>query len=117
MKGGAWLNDPELVRILVTEAPERMDDLIRWGAVFDFTDDDRIAHIDKRGEHRLIFARQQLGNARGQSAEDLAVRVDHMPLPVDFLFLPVKSSSSFTPVHKRRKQTFRLRGPNHSVEL
>jgi len=37
MKGGAYLNDPELVRILTEEAPARMNDLISWGAVFDVT--------------------------------------------------------------------------------
>ena len=34
MKGGAYLNDPALVDALVREAPARMADLIRWGAVF-----------------------------------------------------------------------------------
>ena len=38
MRGGAYLNDPELVRILTEEAPARMNDLISWGAVFDVTD-------------------------------------------------------------------------------
>ena len=35
MKGGAFLNNPDLVRVLVDEAPERFKDLICWGAVFD----------------------------------------------------------------------------------
>ena len=38
LRGGAYLNDPGLVRILVDEAPDRMADLIRWGAVFDVDD-------------------------------------------------------------------------------
>lgn len=38
MKGGAYLNDPDLVRVLTEEAPGRMQDLISWGAVFDVTD-------------------------------------------------------------------------------
>lgn len=38
MKGGAYLNDPELVRVLTEEAPARINDLIAWGAVFDVTD-------------------------------------------------------------------------------
>lgn len=38
MRGGAYLNDPLLVRTLVTESPDRMRDLISWGAVFDVTD-------------------------------------------------------------------------------
>jgi fumarate reductase (CoM/CoB) subunit A len=43
MKGGAYLNDPDLVDILVRDAPLRMADLIRWGAVFDFTEENEIA--------------------------------------------------------------------------
>jgi fumarate reductase (CoM/CoB) subunit A len=38
LRGGAYLNDPGLVRALVDESPERMADLIRWGAVFDVDD-------------------------------------------------------------------------------
>lgn len=35
LKGGAYLNDPELVRILVNEAPERLEELESFGAMFD----------------------------------------------------------------------------------
>jgi fumarate reductase (CoM/CoB) subunit A len=35
LKGGAYLNDPELVRILVEEAPERLEELESFGAMFD----------------------------------------------------------------------------------
>lgn len=35
LKGGAYLNDPELVRILVEEAPERLTELESYGAMFD----------------------------------------------------------------------------------
>ena len=38
LKGGAYLNDRDLVQILVKEAPVRMQDLLEWGAVFDVTD-------------------------------------------------------------------------------
>ena len=31
MKGGAYLNDPELVSTLVNESPDRIMDLISWG--------------------------------------------------------------------------------------
>ena len=37
IRGGAYLNDPELVDILVNEAPERFHELVAWGAVFDRT--------------------------------------------------------------------------------
>ncbi|BDH78698.1 MAG TPA: fumarate reductase subunit A [Methanothermobacter sp.] len=35
MKGGGFLNDPQLVRILVNEAPDRLIDLENYGALFD----------------------------------------------------------------------------------
>lgn len=38
LRGGAYLNDPDLVQVLVDEAPDRMADLIRWGSVFDVDD-------------------------------------------------------------------------------
>jgi fumarate reductase (CoM/CoB) subunit A len=37
LRGGAFLNDPELVEILVQEAPERFQDLLAWGALFDIS--------------------------------------------------------------------------------
>lgn len=35
LKGGAYLNDPELARILVEEAPDRLTELESYGALFD----------------------------------------------------------------------------------
>ncbi len=35
LKGGAYLNDPELARILVDESPDRLVDLENYGALFD----------------------------------------------------------------------------------
>ncbi|HTX61213.1 MAG TPA: FAD-dependent oxidoreductase, partial [Methanobacterium sp.] len=35
LKGGAYLNDPDLVKILVEEAPERLNELEMYGAIFD----------------------------------------------------------------------------------
>ena len=35
MRGGGFLNDPQLVRILVDEAPDRLRDLENYGALFD----------------------------------------------------------------------------------
>ena len=35
LKGGAYLNDPALVEALVHEAPDRVRELVAWGAVFD----------------------------------------------------------------------------------
>jgi fumarate reductase (CoM/CoB) subunit A len=64
LKGGAYLNDPELVRILVKEAPLRMGDLIRWGAVFDYTDTDEIAQRPFGGQRfpRTCYAGDRTGH-------------------------------------------------------
>jgi fumarate reductase (CoM/CoB) subunit A len=64
MKGGAWLNDPELVRILVSEAPERIADLVRWGAVFDVTDACDIAQRPFGGQRfpRTCYAGDRTGH-------------------------------------------------------
>ncbi|HDQ07963.1 MAG TPA: fumarate reductase subunit A [Methanoculleus sp.] len=39
LRGGAYLNDPELAEVLVAESPERFFDLARWGSVFDVAED------------------------------------------------------------------------------
>jgi fumarate reductase (CoM/CoB) subunit A len=64
MKGGAYLNDPELVNILVKEAPLRMGDLVKWGAVFDFTDTDEIAQRPFGGQRfpRTCYAGDRTGH-------------------------------------------------------
>jgi len=64
MRGGAYLNDPDLVERLVTEAPRRMEDLLRWGAVFDMTGDDRLAQRPFGGQRfpRTCFAGDRSGH-------------------------------------------------------
>jgi len=64
LKGGAFLNDPDLVKILVQESPLRMADLIRWGAVFDFTDNDEIAQRPFGGQRfpRTCYAGDRTGH-------------------------------------------------------
>ena len=64
VKGGAYLNDPELVRILAHEAPLRMGDLIKWGAVFDVTDNDEIAQRPFGGQRfpRTCYAGDRTGH-------------------------------------------------------
>jgi len=64
LKGGAYLNDLELVNILVKEAPLRMHDLITWGAVFDFTDNDEIAQRPFGGQRfpRTCYAGDRTGH-------------------------------------------------------
>jgi fumarate reductase (CoM/CoB) subunit A len=64
MKGGAWLNDPDLVRILVEESPRRMEDLLRWGAVFDVTDCCEVAQRPFGGQRfpRTCYAGDRTGH-------------------------------------------------------
>ncbi|MDD1703063.1 MAG: fumarate reductase subunit A [Methanoregula sp.] len=64
LKGGGYLNDPELVKILVQESPKRMEDLIRWGAVFDFTDKNEIAQRPFGGQRfpRTCYAGDRTGH-------------------------------------------------------
>jgi len=64
LRGGAYLNDPGLVDALVTESPLRMNDLIRWGAVFDVTDDRQIAQRPFGGQRfpRTCYAGDRTGH-------------------------------------------------------
>ena len=64
MRGGAYLNDPELVDILVRESPERMADLVRWGAVFDVTPERILAQRPFGGQRfpRTCFAGDRTGH-------------------------------------------------------
>jgi fumarate reductase (CoM/CoB) subunit A len=64
MNGGAWLNNPELVRILVDESPQRMGDLLHWGAVFDVTDCCEVAQRPFGGQRfpRTCYAGDRTGH-------------------------------------------------------
>jgi fumarate reductase (CoM/CoB) subunit A len=74
MKGGAFLNDPELVTILTREAPLRMGDLVKWGAVFDFTDSDEVAQRPFGGQRfpRTCYAGDRTGH------EMMTTLVEHL---------------------------------------
>lgn len=64
MKGGAFLNDPALVEVLVREAPDRIRDLFTWGAVFDLTCDDEVAQRPFGGQQfpRTCYAGDHTGH-------------------------------------------------------
>ncbi|MGB7789115.1 fumarate reductase (CoM/CoB) subunit TfrA [Methanoregula sp.] len=64
LKGGAYLNNPELVDHLVRESPLRMGDLVKWGAVFDFTEDDELAQRPFGGQRfpRTCYAGDRTGH-------------------------------------------------------
>ncbi|MFY9749612.1 MAG: FAD-binding protein, partial [Methanoregula sp.] len=64
LRGGAFLNEPDLVRILVKESPQRIDDLIRWGAVFDFSNECELAQRPFGGQRfpRTCYAGDRTGH-------------------------------------------------------
>jgi fumarate reductase (CoM/CoB) subunit A len=64
LSGGAYLNDPALVDVLVSEAPDRLKDLVRWGAVFDVTDDREVAQRPFGGQRfpRTCYAGDRTGH-------------------------------------------------------
>jgi fumarate reductase (CoM/CoB) subunit A len=64
MIGGAYLNDEALVRTLTTEAPDRIRDLFKWGAVFDLAKDNTIAQRPFGGQRcaRTCYAGDHTGH-------------------------------------------------------
>ncbi|MDD1686240.1 fumarate reductase (CoM/CoB) subunit TfrA [Methanoregula sp.] len=78
LKGGAYLNDPELVDILTKEAPLRMGDLVKWGAVFDFTDADEVAQRPFGGQRfpRTCYAGDRTGHEMMMTLVDRLAATD-----------------------------------------
>lgn len=64
LKGGAYLNNRDLVQILVEEAPQRIQDLLAWGAVFDVTDCCEVAQRPFGGQRfpRTCYAGDRTGH-------------------------------------------------------
>jgi fumarate reductase (CoM/CoB) subunit A len=64
IRGGAFLGDPDLVQTLVNEAPDRMTDLIAWGAVFDVTGECSLSQRPFGGQcfPRTCFAGDRTGH-------------------------------------------------------
>jgi len=64
IRGGSYLNDPELVKILVQEAPKRFQDLLDWGSVFDVTEDNEPAQRSFGGQRfpRTCYAGDRSGH-------------------------------------------------------
>ncbi|GAA5261535.1 fumarate reductase (CoM/CoB) subunit TfrA [Methanocalculus sp. MC3] len=64
LKGGAYLNDRALAEVLVNEAPDRMADLIRMGAVFDAEESCMIAQRPFGGQRfpRTCYAGDRTGH-------------------------------------------------------
>ncbi|MDD1708965.1 MAG: fumarate reductase subunit A [Methanoregulaceae archaeon] len=64
LKGGSYLNDRNLVQTLVKEAPLRIEDLLKWGAVFDVTDCCEVAQRPFGGQRfpRTCYAGDRTGH-------------------------------------------------------
>ena len=64
LKGGAYLNDPALVQALVEESPDRMADLLAWGAVFDMENMTELAQRPFGGQRfpRTCYAGDRSGH-------------------------------------------------------
>jgi L-aspartate oxidase len=75
---GAGLGDPEAVRVLVTEGPARVRELIRWGARFDRHPDGTLMLTREGGHHanRIVHAGGDATGAEVQRALQEAVRRD-----------------------------------------
>ena len=63
-KGGAYLNDPELVRILTEESPDRIRELVKWGACFEVKKDCTLAQRPFGGQKfaRTCYAGDHTGH-------------------------------------------------------
>ena len=86
MRGGAYLNDPDLAEILVTESPDRFRDLAAWGSVFDVEGDcvpaqrpfggqqfNRTCYAGDRSGHEMIATlTEQIRNAPIEQIQETA---------------------------------------------
>ncbi len=75
---GVGLCDPAAVRVLVTEGPARVRELIRFGAEFDRNPDGSLALTREGGHHanRIVHAGGDATGAEVQRALEVAVRRD-----------------------------------------
>ncbi len=81
MRGGQYLNDWRMAELHAKEAPERVNELERWGAVFDRTDDGRILQRNFGGHKypRLAHTGDRTGLEMIRTLQDYAV---HQPIDV-----------------------------------
>lgn len=63
LEAGSFLNDPEVVRITITESTERVKELIEWGTRFDKESSGRFALAREGGhsEHRVLHHQDKTG--------------------------------------------------------
>lgn len=92
MKGGKFLNDPRTVEIFAKEAPERILELEKYGAVFDRTPDGKISQRPFGGHlyRRLNHVGDRTGLELIRTLQDKAVSLDvhtHMETTLTRLLL------------------------------
>lgn len=66
LKAGAGLCRENIVRMVVEQAPDRIDDLIQWGVQFDLSGDHKSIHLTKEGGHsqrRILHVKDYTGLA------------------------------------------------------
>ena len=78
MKGGAYLNDPELVKILVEEAPERLKELENFGALFDRQESGKLNQRPFGGQtyRRTCFQGDRTGHEMMTALKEEVTRLD-----------------------------------------
>jgi fumarate reductase (CoM/CoB) subunit A len=78
LKGGAYLNDPELVRILVTEAPRRLEELESFGALFDRQESGQLNQRPFGGQtfRRTCFQGDRTGHEMMMALKEEVLRQD-----------------------------------------
>jgi succinate dehydrogenase / fumarate reductase flavoprotein subunit len=92
MVGGKMLNHPRMAELHAREAPERVNELERWGAVFDRTRDGRILQRPFGGHShpRLAHVGDRTGLELIRTLQDRAVALDievHMEVTVTHLIV------------------------------
>jgi len=81
VKGGAYLNEQKLVRILVEEAPQRIVELERFGAFWERTEDGKryLLRIDGgHSHHRSPYLEDRPGHEMLKAMKGEALRRDNM---------------------------------------
>jgi fumarate reductase (CoM/CoB) subunit A len=78
MKGGAYLNDPKLVKILVEEAPERLKELEHFGALFDRQESGKLNQRAFGGQtyRRTCFQGDRTGHEMMTALKEEVTRLD-----------------------------------------
>lgn len=78
LKGGGYLNDPELARILVDEAPDRLTELESYGALFDRQESGELNQRPFGGQtyRRTCFQGDRTGHEMMMALKEEVIRQD-----------------------------------------